>query len=61
MDFEHFSIYTTGMPVIAWVMKVTYRGIISDYCTNKGGITLRRPLAYAKVRLFSYKERRILW
>ena len=49
------------MPVIAGVMKVTYWGIISDYYTNKGGITLRRPLAYAKVRSFSYKERRILW
>ena len=40
------------MPVTARVIKVTYRGIISDYYTNKGGITLRRPLAYARVRLF---------
>ena len=44
------------MPVIAGVMKVTYWGIISDYYTNKGGNTLRRPLAKARVRLFIIKK-----
>jgi len=33
-------------------MLVTYWGIISNYYINKGGNTVRRPLAQARVRLF---------
>ena len=55
MDFEHI-VFTTVLPVIAKVMFVTYWGTISNYCINKGGNTLRRPLAKARVRLFIIKK-----
>ena len=59
MDFEHI-VFTTVLPVIAKVMFVTYWGTISDYCINKGGNTLRRPLAKARVRLFIIRKEKYM-